>query len=87
MTEALARIVEKHSGYHWCAEVSGVEWKALGGPPCNVVKLARVLESAVNRGHRPECMTKMVGKHTLDFCDCGYAEALETLKEVASVRV
>ena len=47
MSEALKRIEEKHGGYHWCATVSGIEWKALGNPPCDVVKLARALAQFV----------------------------------------
>ena len=49
MSDALKRIEEKHSGYHWCAEVSGIEWKVRGKPPCDVVKLARALDEAL--GH------------------------------------
>ena len=73
MSEALKRIEEKHGGYHWCATVSGIEWKALGNPPCDVVKLARALD---------EIQCQCAG-HSDEFSRQVWQKAERVLREVA----
>lgn len=82
MTDDLKRIEEKHNGYHWCAEVSGIEWKARGEPPCDVVRLARALDALM------KAVTPALQKSYPKMAwDAEWREAERVLREVAGEEV